>query len=302
MIVDLPSLVHPLTEDEFLSSLRRRTPTLVRADSAQRYETLLDWQTLNHLIGTAAYPPDRLQVLQESVPIPALFYVTHRRVAWSALLQFLDMGVRLVFNGLEDYVPRLGTLRHNITARTAEHISVAAVVTSGHAGVAERQFGYEDVVSLQIAGTQRWRVYAEPVLNPVKGMPAPKDPRGAPILDEMVQAGDFLLIPAGYWHASDNGPGRSLHVKVLFDPPNGRDLMTAFSREWISDDTFRRPLTRHASAESLAAHEKALKVCLVDKVRRWSLGDFLAASAASNSSGEIRLEGTTDASPGAPQH
>lgn len=301
MIVDLPSLVHPLTEDEFLSYLRRRKPTLVRAAGAQRYETLLDWQTLNHLVASAVYPSDRLQVLQESVPIPAFFYVKRGRVESSALSALLDTGVSLVFHGLENYVPRLGTLRHNIAVRTAEHISVAAVVTSEQTGGAARQFDYEDVVILQIAGAQRWRVYPAPVLNPVKGMPAPKDPRGAPILDDMVQEGDLVFVPAGYWNTRDSGPGRSLHVKILFDPPNGRDLLTAFARDWLSDDTFRRPLTRHASAESLAAHEEALRACLVDKVQRWSLRDFLDETAASNFPGEIRLQGAPDGSPVAPQ-
>ena len=296
-IVDLPSLVQPLTEAEFLSCLRQRRPTLVRGGGPQRYETLLDWQALNHLIGSSIYPSDRLQVVRESIPIPATFYVKGGRIEPAALSGLLNEGVSLVFSGLEDFVPRLRTLCDNIAVRTVEQISIAAVVTSEQGGPLDRHFAYEDLVILQIAGAQRWRVYDAPALNPVRGMPAPRDARGGTTFDEMVQEGDFLFVPAGHWHSRDNGPARSLHAKILFDPPNGRHLVAAFAQEWLSEETFRRPLTRHASGESLAAHEDALKAHLVDKVQRWSLAGFLAEAASRLTAAEIRLEGTPETAP-----
>ena len=106
-------------------------------------------------------------------------------------------------------------------------------------------------------------------------------------------AGDFLFLPAGYWHRCENGPGRSLHVCIVFEPPCGRDVVTSLASQLAADETFKQPLTRYADASALAAHEAALKTRLIDQVKAWSLADFLAERAAARSkSGGIHIEGT----------
>ena len=296
MIVDLPSLVDPLTEAEFLTRLQQRRLTLIRGAGPERYEALLGWQTLNHLIGSSVYPLDQLRIVRESIPVPPSFYVRDGRIDPAALSRLMDQGVSLVFNRVDDYVPAVRRLCRNIAIRTGEQISAGAIVTSGSGGALERHFDYEDIVILQIAGTKRWQVYDPPVLHPARGMPETKAPRGAAVLTEVLQPGDLLFLPAGHWHHCENGPERSLHAGIFFDPPSGRHLVTALAREWLSDDIFRRPLTRHGSADALAAHEIALKAHLVDKVRQLSIAAFLAERA-SHLPGEISLEGADEPAP-----
>jgi ribosomal protein L16 Arg81 hydroxylase len=297
MIGDLPGLVHPLSEREFLTRLRERTLTLIRGAGRARYETLLDWQVLNHLLGSSIFPAARLRVVRESIPIPAGFYIREGAIDPLALSRLMDQGVSLIFNGLEDYLPALRTLCRHISMTTAEQITAGAIVTSGSGGAIERHYDSEDLVILQIAGTKRWHIYGSPVSNPVKGMPAVPFPGGAPIFDDVLHAGDFLFLPAGYWHHCENGPGRSLHCGIFFDPPSGRHLVTALAREWLSDETCRRPLTRHDTAASLAAHEEDLKATLVEKIQKWSLESFIAEYRSHRPAAELRLEGDAEPVP-----
>lgn len=294
MITDLPALVHPLGEAEFLAILRERRLSLVRGDGSHRYEGLLDWQALNHLIEKSIYPAARLRVARESIPIPASFYIRDGRIDATALSRMMDQGVSLIFNDLDDYLPALRVLCRNIASRTAEQVSAGAIVTSGPGGAIERHYDSEDLVILQIAGTKRWYVYGPPVINPAKGMPSVRDPLGPLVLDEVLRPGDFLFLPAGYWHHCENGPGRSLHSGIFFDPPNGRHLITALAREWLSDEICRQPLTRHSSAQSLADHERALKTHLVARIQEWSLASFVAQRRSELSAAEISLEGTAE--------
>ena len=274
MISDLKSLVDPLGKSEFLTLLRERKMTFLPGCGSRHFETLLNWETLNHLLDSSTLPLDALRVLRESVSIPTNFYFKQGRVDAAALSKLLDQGVSLIFNRLDEQVPALGVLCKNLTQDTSERISAAAIMTSGRGGALKCHYDPEDLVILQIAGTKRWQVFSPPVVNPVPGLAARSPPEGPPVFDRVLQPGDFLFLPAGHWHHCENGPHRSLHLCILFLPPNGRHLMKALVSQLSSDETFKRPLTRHSSPEALAEHETALKARLVDTIQAISLGSF----------------------------
>jgi hypothetical protein len=294
MISDLKSLVDPLGKTEFLALLRERKLTFLPGYGSRRFETLLTWETLDHLLDGSTLPLEDLRIRRESVPIPTNFYVRHGQVDPAGLSKLLDQGVSLIFNGLNQHVPAMGALCKNIARDTSERISAAAIVTSGRGGALVCHYDPEDLIILQIAGTKRWQVFSSPVVNPVQGSAPARPPKGPPIFDQVLQQGDFLFLPAGYWHHCENGPHRSLHVCILFEPPNGRHLMTALASQLSSHEAFRRPLTRHSSPEAMAEHEASLKAHLIDLIQAISLTGFLAERAGSVSAECIRLDGRTD--------
>jgi ribosomal protein L16 Arg81 hydroxylase len=287
MISDLQSLIDPLTEAQFLALLRECKLTFLPGSNSRRFESLLNWEALNHLLDGTIYPLQHLRVLRESTHIPGILYIKQGRVSSKALSNLLNQGVSLIFNQLEKHVPALRVLCKNIARHTLEQISAAAVVTSGPGGALECHRDDEDLIILQVAGTKHWHVFGP---SAVAGRP----PQGPPVFDRVLQPGDFLFLPAGQWHHCENGPHRSLHISILFDPPNGRHLMATLASQLLSDEIFRRPLTRYSSPETLATHEAALKTHLVDTIQGISLARFLTERATSHPIDGIHLEGQTD--------
>src|SRR6516164_5975620 len=107
MISDLKSLVHPLEEAEFLTLLRERRLTFLPGHGSRRFETLLNWETLNHLLDSSTLPLNALWVTRESVSISTDFYLRQGRVDPAALSGLLDQGVSVIFKQLRDHVPAL---------------------------------------------------------------------------------------------------------------------------------------------------------------------------------------------------
>ena len=294
MISDLKSLVDPLGETEFLTLLRERRLAFLPGHGSRRFEALLTWEALNHLLDSATLPLDALRVVRELAPVPTNFYLRQGRVDPAALSKLLEHGISLIFNKLDEHVPALRALCKNLARDTSERVGAAAIMTSGRGGALKCHFDSEDLIILQIAGTKRWQIFSSPIVNPVAGIGERPPPEGPPVFDQVLQPGDFFFLPAGHWHHCENGPNRSLHVCLLFVPPYGWHFMKALGSQLSSDETFKRPLTRHSSPEALAEHETALKARLVDTIQAISLDRFLTERGASRPVEGIQLEGRTD--------
>ena len=80
MISELKSLVDPLGETEFLALLRERKLAFLPGGDSRRFETLLTWETLNHLLDSATLPLDALRVVRESIRFRRIS--TSSRAVW----------------------------------------------------------------------------------------------------------------------------------------------------------------------------------------------------------------------------
>lgn len=273
MIASLRELVEPLSEDEFLGLLRSRTLTFRRAAGGHRYSELFDWEKLRGAIAAGAIPAERLTVTKNTAVVPSMMYAKDGVANAASIAALLDQGASLIATRLNLYLPAFGALCENIRAQLGEEIMAGTIVTVGEGGALKRHYDEEDIVILQVEGTKRWRIYDTPVANPVKHM-ARRPPPATPVFDEVLAPGDFLFLPAGYWHQCENGPGRSLHLTILFIPPLGLYALDRLKAQLRGDENFRVPLTRFVTAAEKAAHEAALKAHLAETIAAMALSDL----------------------------
>jgi ribosomal protein L16 Arg81 hydroxylase len=94
-----------------------------------------------------------------------------------------------------------------------------AIVTTGRVGALQTHYDFRDLIILQVEGSKRWRIYGPRVVRPARTSYVNEPPQTPPLLDTLLQAGDMLFMPAGFWHVCDNGPDRSLHLGLFLKPP-----------------------------------------------------------------------------------
>jgi ribosomal protein L16 Arg81 hydroxylase len=196
----------------------------------------------------------------------------------SKLLAFLNHGFSLSVARINDYAPHLKTLCQSIRSTLREQIKVGAIVTTGKGGAFKLHFDPEDLIILQVEGRKRWKIFGPPVVNPVAGMkssitPPPEDRL---LFDEILEAGDFLFLPAGNWHRCENESPRSLHLGIFFQPPNGLDVIKALTSKLLSDEQIRMPLTRHDDTSNLSTLENDIKARAIERIGELDLRAFLS--------------------------
>ena len=107
------------------------------------------------------------------------------------------------------------------------------IVTTGTGGALKLHRDQQDRVIVQVEGSKRWQIHGPSVSERTPGIAGEFPPKGAPIFDNFLMAGDVLFLPGGYWHKCENGPGRSLHVMLFLDRPTSDKKSSAFGEPTV---------------------------------------------------------------------
>jgi lysine-specific demethylase/histidyl-hydroxylase NO66 len=262
-IASLEDLVAPLTVPEFLELLRHRSLRFHRGSGENRYGDLLTWRSLRGMIETGAVPAKALRITKEAAVIPPVFYLENDKVSGDKLDRLMSSGASLVIAALSPHVPALEALCARIGERTAETVVAGAIATRGDGGALAYHYDEDDLFIVQVEGSKRWRIYGPPVQNPVTGMDLSSKKQGELVLDEILRPGDFLFLPAGYWHQCENERELSLHVGIFFKPHTAYYAVKSLLAKLMAEEIFRRPLARLENAADRTALEAEIKSRLI---------------------------------------
>jgi len=281
----LAELVAPLSEEAFLALLRERKLTLLRGAGADRYASLLNWETLLTMIERGQHPSSlaEFHLVKDSNVVPPDRWLkmnpagTGTVVDTARILAYMAGGISLAVGRIDPYAPHLKTLCDNIRATVQEQVRMGVIVTTGKGGAFTLHYDPEDLIILQVEGRKRWKIFGPPVVDPIVGMtPAAPPPEDTLLFDEILEAGDFLFMPAGNWHRCENESSRSVHLGFFFQPPNGLDVIKAFTSQLLADDLLRKPLTRLDDAADFSAVEVDIKSRAMDRISKLDLKAFLS--------------------------
>lgn len=158
--------------------------------------------------------------------------------AWRrAPLDALEDGGTLVVNGAAETMPKLAKLAVAAIDELDLPSSINCYATRAGHVAAPPHSDSQDIVALQCAGTQRWRVWRGGDETRDVGKAERFVPREPPVLDVVLRVGDALYVPLGWPHATDtfDSTATSLHATlgldtVVFGLPRQRP--TAQGEEW----------------------------------------------------------------------
>ena len=286
-IASLAELVAPLSTSEFDALLAAREPRhFPGTGDASRFAALLDWDGLVDGVRQDAFPPRDLRLYRDRVKVPAMFLRDGASPRADLVDKLLAADASIILNRAEQHVPALGRLCAAIAGETRDHVSAAAVATSGDGGALDLHYDAYDIVVLQVDGAKKWSIHADPVVNPVYGMAyqPPADANARPAFEVVLQPGDRLFVPAGWRHCCDTQSARSLHLGILLYPFTAMRAVELILRDMLKTPADRAPL-RFGDRDA-AATEAALRQRLIERVTALPI-DAL-----------VRLHQSTGAQPG----
>ena len=278
---EFDQIIAPLSRERFLGEYWTKK-FLHLSGSKGRFTPILPWAELNHILEWHPPPQPQLRIFQEGVmqdlrryidgPVGAL------KLNAGGLITLLAQGASMILDAVQEVAPGVADLADSME----ESLSCVCAANLYAGWRSQRAFDVHwdahEVLVLQLSGRKRWQVFAPTRLHPlgddIEKAPQPTAP---PIWEGILNDGDLLYLPRGFWHVAYPLDEPSLHLSWAAQPHTG----TEFLYWWM------RTLRRHAQARASltnmdqAATRKnfvAEMTRLVEAAGRGDpLGDFLRA-------------------------
>ena len=130
-----------------------------------------------------------------------------------------------------------------------------------------------DVFVIQLEGTKRWSLYGVTRRAPLRKDFSHDHLRPAePHEDIVLEAGDMLYLPRGYWHAASGLGVPSLHLTVGLTRKTGHDFLAWLSDQALAHDAVRADLPLESDDATLGNHIAAILASAVSNTDPADLG------------------------------
>lgn len=276
-----------------------------------RFRELLSWNDVNAMLQRHRLEPPRLRLVRQGVFAPKKEYLRYEgnripSVVPEKLSAMLRDGHTLIIDAVDDMTD--GVMRIAEDFERALHESVQVNM---YAGWREQQ-GFKrhcdthDVIVLQVYGRKYWRIYEGGRPHPLKDDVEPN--KAAPdsvVWEGMLEDGDALYIPRGWWHEASGVGEVTLHLTCGIHQRTGVSLVHWLADQLRASAEFRAPLRRFASAEEQREQYESLRRQLVaaiddDLLARYYDHHDTRARSRGWASLPWTAEGTADSTAGAP--
>jgi hypothetical protein len=187
-------------------------------------------------------------------------------------MALLAEGATLVLQGVEDVAPRVRALSDSFrdALQSRNHVNLYAGWHSQNGF--DLHWDPHEVMVLQLHGRKRWQIFAPTQDYPLDPGVPPK-PTGAPLWDGMLNAGDVLYLPRGWWHVAHPVNEPSMHLTFGIAPMNGLNLLNWMAGKLRGNAHLRRDLPVMADARK--AHMAQLRAIVAERLSDDAIGDFL---------------------------
>ncbi len=233
-----------LTEHQGRDAFRRRLPD-------GWAQSLFDWARLNEALEQQRLAPPRLRLERAGGDASKDVFKT-RRTRRGRTLTDLDPvmlnarlrdGATLILDAAHEVSPPLQALCADLAAEYAASCQTNLYACWGTTQGFDVHWDDHDVFVVQVEGAKRWALYGS-----TREWPSYRDTKGAhakptePIEEIVLEPGDLLYLPRGYWHAAVGMGVPTLHLTIGLTRKSGVDFLHWLAEEALSHDRARADL------------------------------------------------------------
>jgi ribosomal protein L16 Arg81 hydroxylase len=278
----LENILSPMSSNEFIDNHFGKSFLHVRGTKG-KFSDLVPWSKLNRILEEHRLEPPRLRLFQAGKPVAPEKYLTQGgrelRLQAAEVTNLLAQGATLIVDAFDELYRPVREL-----AVSLERVFRINVQVNLYAGWRTDQgfdlhYDKHDTLILQVAGRKHWKVYRPTRLHPLgKDVEPAEEPTSEPTWDNILDDGDMLYIPRGWWHVVNAVDEPTLHLTVGLRNYRGLDLLHWFVEELKSCAEAREDIPHLADRDTQVAYMAKLREQLI---RTWSyevIDRFLAAS------------------------
>jgi ribosomal protein L16 Arg81 hydroxylase len=277
----LDALLSPVSRAEFLSTHWNKS-FLRLPGTPGRFGSLLSWDQLNRILEQHRLEPMRFSLVQNGKTLDASRYLLPEssgvRINAGGLTACLSQGATLVLDDVDEMVPAVRDLAESCEDALQSRVTVNLYGSWRTQKGFDLHWDTQDTMILQVAGRKQWKVY-----RPTRVHPLEPDLRDAPrptdaevewegVLDD----GDVLYVPRGWWHVATPLDEPSLHLTVSIVPPHAIEFLHWLADQARDEAVVRMDVPRLADEQTRKAFVHGVSRAMAGAASPEALEQFLA--------------------------
>ncbi|MFL6350752.1 MAG: cupin domain-containing protein [Bryobacteraceae bacterium] len=253
-----------------------------------KFSALLPWPVLNDILEQHRLEPPDLRLMRAGKPVPAERYVSFQRkrrtndqrlprLKSAELTRELREGATLVIDHVDELHRPIRRL-----AESLEHVFRVRIQVNSYSGW-RTSHGFDlhwddhDVFILQVAGRKHWKVYGATRPYPVaRDVERAADPPSEVLWERVLQDGDLLYIPRGWWHVATPLDEPTLHLTIGVSNPTGLDFLSWFVDRLRTSDIVRQDVPHLHGVTATRAYANRLWEAVVIAWRLELIQEYMA--------------------------
>jgi hypothetical protein len=200
---------------------------------------LFGWNLLNRVLAEHRLGPPRLKLEKGGAEVGRPVFGERRPrpgqtlydIDTPALYEQLRNGATLILDAVNELHAPLQRLSSGLATEFCASSQTNLYACWGESQGFDVHWDDHDVFVVQVEGAKRWDLYGFTKPSPLRRGGGKKAPRPAGSPERIVlQAGDMLYLPRGYWHAAAGLGQPSLHLTIGLSRKTGADFL-----HWLAD-------------------------------------------------------------------
>lgn len=248
-----------------------------------KFAALLPWCELDQILEAHRLAPPRLNLYQNGKALPPERFLGRRNdepiLNSAGLTNCLAAGASLVLNYVDELAPAVRAFAESV--EDTLRLNCWANLYAGWRTQNAFDLHWDEHATLivQVAGRKRWQIYRPTLLHPVRqaaAAPAPA-PTEAPVWEGMLEDGDLIYMPRGWWHMAFPVDEPSLHLTFGANPRTGADLLKWLANQLGHHAEIRADLPHLAGPEAQQQHLARLRQVVADALQGEVISQCVAA-------------------------
>jgi ribosomal protein L16 Arg81 hydroxylase len=249
-----------LTRAEWRARYHEREPYLSRGALTERP---IGWSDIDQMLHTIEPGLPIMRMFQNG-QLPDDAYIqdisdpgrTRRKLNKARFYEYLGNGATLQINWLEQHLLAAKRLCLEIGRFAGTHTSGNAYMSFTGAGSFGHHWDTHDVFVIQLIGRKRWKIFNPTFPHPLTFQTHDRSghtPPAEPAIDLVLEEGDIMYLPRGWWHHVIPLDTGSFHLAVGSYEPSLFDYIVQTSAKFLEQQLdARRAFTPETYREALA--------------------------------------------------
>lgn len=281
----LEEVLKPLPVEAFFREVWGKNYLVQRGDGS-KFRELLPWNEINRILGEHRLDHPRLRLAKGGDNIAPSCYTTYQisrrgvqipRLRSTELTDLIRDGATLIVDAIDEMYTPLRELAEALERTFREYVQVNAYAGWGRTKGFDLHWDDHEVFVMQVEGRKAWKVYGQSRKHPLFRDKAEEFKAPTTVLWEgVLERGDLLYIPRGWWHVATAVGEPTLHLTFGFNVPTGSDLLNWLGEALVECEVFRKDLPIFSAPEARKDHMKQLRDAVNEKWDDEMLTRFLA--------------------------